>query len=111
MNAGDLTRNPVEALADEFARRCRNGETPSIDEYAERYPELADEIRELFPAVTLLEQWNPKPAGPPRDVPTQLGEFRLLREVGRGGMGVVYEAEQASLGRRVALKVLPPDVA
>ena len=41
MNAGDLTRNPVEALADEFARRCRNGETPSIDEYAERYPELA----------------------------------------------------------------------
>ena len=41
----------------------------------------------------------------------RLGEFRLVREIGRGGMGIVYEAEQEPLGRRVALKVLPAGAA
>jgi WD40 repeat protein/serine/threonine protein kinase len=105
-------------LIDEFAERCRRGECPSVGEYTDRFPHLAGEIRDLFPALAEIEHVKRErsEAGRPADAPTppppsSVGDYRLLREIGRGGMGVVYEAEQQSLGRRVALKVLPPSVA
>ena len=104
----------LEQLADEFAARFRRGERPSLQEYADRYPDLADEIREVFPAMVGIEQVKDARRDEAAEAPAetlppleQLGDFRILREIGRGGMGVVYEAEQVSLGRRVALKVLP----
>jgi len=97
-------RDAVEQLAEEFLERYRRGERPSVSEYASAYPDLAASIRELFPAIAMLE--NMGDAGS-ADLSRRLGDFRILREVGRGGMGVVYEAVQVSLGRHVALKVLP----
>jgi serine/threonine protein kinase/WD40 repeat protein len=105
----------LDQLAEEFAARFRRGERPSLKEYTERYPALADDIRKLFPALVEVEQADAFGPGEevtgetPASTPhlSQVGDYRVLREIGRGGMGVVYEAEQISLGRRVALKVLP----
>lgn len=108
-------RHPVDRLAEEFVQRYRRGERPAISEYVEKYPELAGELQELLAAMVLIEehgraQLQLGSSGQrvaDRPAPVQLGEYRVLREIGRGGMGVVYEAVQESLGRHVALKVLP----
>ncbi len=119
MNESPNDRDPLERLADEFAVRCRRGESPSVAEYAARHPRLAGEIAGLFPAVVMLEQLRideraRRKSAAVRDrsvrPPAQLGDFVILREIGRGGMGIVYEAEQRSLARRVAVKVLPKHV-
>jgi serine/threonine protein kinase len=106
----------LNELAHEFAERYRRGERPPIKEYTDRYPELAQEICEIFPTLVMMEQFgsgidNPEAptarrARTDEPVPETLGDYRIVREIGRGGMGVVYEAVQESLSRRVALKVL-----
>src|SRR5262245_40231097 len=103
-------------LAEEFVARYRKGERPSIKEYCDRHPQLADEIREVFPAVAMMENIAPEdaslsgqlkaPADSAGTALEQLGDFRIIREVGRGRVGVVYEVGHVSLGQDVALKVL-----
>jgi hypothetical protein len=103
----------LNRLGEELADRYRRGERPALQEYIDRHPALADEIREYFPAMVEMEQAKEAcedvtgpPASRPMPALERLGDYRIIREIGRGGMGIVYEAEQESLGRRVALKVL-----
>jgi eukaryotic-like serine/threonine-protein kinase len=116
MNGPDSELDAVGRVAEAFLARYRRGERPSLAEYTQKYPELAEQMRDLFPALVLMEEMGsvegPRSASPAGTapgtgkMPEQLGDYRILREVGRGGMGVVYEAVQESLGRHVALKVL-----
>jgi WD40 repeat protein/serine/threonine protein kinase len=117
MNREASEFDPIEELADDFVDRYRRGERPALTEYTTKHPELAERIRELFPTLVAIEEVGPLGEGEAissarkvplgSKIPEQLGEYRIVREVARGGMGVVYEAVQESLGRHVALKVLP----
>ncbi len=98
-------------LADDFAQRCRRGEHPSIEEYAQKHATLASQIRELFPAVRAIEQCGPDPradAPPPGErIGAVIGRYKLLERIGEGGFGVVFMAEQQQpVRRKVALKVI-----
>jgi hypothetical protein len=109
----------ITPIVEEYRAALQTGQKPDRQSFLARCPELADALAECLDALDFIEKAAPqlqKPALEQRnDLSSSaeiqpegpLGDFRIVREVGRGGMGVVYEAVQISLGRRVALKVLP----
>lgn len=103
----------VEVL-EGYMKDLDQGREPDMDRAAAEHPELAEPLAVCLDSVNFLHraalgfecaEANEEP--PRHTVQRQIGDYRIVREIGRGGMGVVYEAQQTSLNRRVALKVLP----
>jgi tetratricopeptide (TPR) repeat protein/serine/threonine protein kinase len=105
------------AILEEYRALLETGKKPDREQYLRRCPDLAASLKDCFDGLEFIFTVAPDireannaaaaktPAASLSSIP--LGDYRVVREIGRGGMGVVYEAEQMLLGRRVALKVLP----
>jgi serine/threonine protein kinase len=107
----------LEQILADYLERLERGETPDTSEIVAEHSDLANELGENFAKITALHRAaiGMTDGGETLeqfcianlDQQRTLGDFRLIQPAGRGGMGVVYEAEQISLKRRVALKTLP----
>ena len=101
----------------EYLEALEAGERPDREALVARHPEIAEELGACLDGIDFIHDVAPQLGSPAAKHvdgsaseirPTlALGDFRIIRQIGKGGMGVVYEAEQLSLGRRVALKILP----
>jgi outer membrane protein assembly factor BamB/tRNA A-37 threonylcarbamoyl transferase component Bud32 len=89
-------------VLDRYLADLQTGQVPDRAQLLAAHPEIAAQLEQCLAGIEFIHHAARSPAG----TTAQLGDFRIVREVGRGGMGVVYEAEQLSLKRKVALKVL-----
>ena len=119
--ADDGLEDPrIFAVVQEYMSQLESGRTPDRAEFVSRFPELSDAVRQCLEGLEIVRAETPASQSAAMrartgaaqhhgiDVPANpLGDFQIIRELARGGMGIVYEAVQLSLGRRVALKVLP----
>ncbi|MBI1851819.1 MAG: SUMF1/EgtB/PvdO family nonheme iron enzyme [Planctomycetes bacterium] len=119
MSEGNTDRDPPSPLDDSLdvvenliatcvERIGREGRT-AVDAVCREHPSHADEIRSAIRSLADAGLLEPADPNEPATFPERLGDFRLIRRIGGGGMGVVYLADQESLGRRVALKLIRPE--
>ncbi len=126
MRVASETAGPGQSIGDDpvlirwveaVKARLEAGEPVNLEDYRRQDPVRAERLRRLLPTIGIMADLARSPGaelsgsfGPgsaPILGPGALGDYRIGPEIGRGGMGVVYDAQQMSLARRVALKVLP----
>ena len=120
LRAGSMRNTPDEGrlfqAVQAYLHELEQGRRPSRQEWLARYPELGAALRDCLDGLGLMRDAAaslsiPRSAVADDRVGVQtgmpIGDYHIIREIGRGGMGIIYEAMQLSLGRRVALKVLP----
>jgi hypothetical protein len=114
----------LDEVVTAWLKACEAGQKPDPTDWLARYPDLASELREFFAGQSSLERLaaplrqppshsddtatfsNTTAAAPPVDAGRSFGDYQLLAEIARGGMGVVFRARQVSLERPVALKMI-----
>jgi serine/threonine protein kinase/tetratricopeptide (TPR) repeat protein len=115
---GASSKRRLATVLEGYLADLERGIAPDQQTLLEMHPELADELRPYLDSLQLLhgatnEIRTAKVAThaasekPPVPAERHIGDYQIVREIGRGGMGIVYEAHQKSLNRQVALKVLP----
>ena len=102
----------MEELAAEFLERRQSGETLEMETFISDHPEYAEDLRKILPLMLDMEQLKPSfqteisSPVPPERINLPDSDYRLVRKIGSGGMGVVFESIQVSLNRKVAVKLL-----
>lgn len=103
-------------VVEAYMRELEQGRRPDRHDWLARYPDLAPALGRCLDSLGFMQEaagslsharQSAQPVGSGLQAGGAIGDFQIIQEIGRGGMGIIYEAVQLSLGRRVALKVLP----
>lgn len=98
----NLQLNNLEALWRQYQLLLHEDSDLSVTDFASKHPEFESEILKLFPMMKDLAEYAKDPIG----TPEKIGNYKIIRQIGIGGMGVVYEASSESLHERIAIKVV-----